>query len=326
MTEAYFENDYIYAVARVRGAELGLLDEAALDQLAAVSSAEDVLQLLREKNYGLDDEDTADTILQGERKKLWDFIDEIVPDKNMLEVFRISADYNNVKAAIKESVLNFRYPGIYIQEGNVDAELVKKAVQERNYRDLPGDMPEIAEAAHDVFLRTGDGQLCDIMVDKACMEQMLKAAEESGNEVILEYAQLYTAAADIKLAVRAQKTGKNREFLQDALCDVDILNMNQLMQAAQNSFDAICSFLESTDFSEGAGELRKSPAAFEKYCDDLLMDRMRAQLYNSFGFGPIAAYILAKENEMKTVRIILSGKQNGFSEAMIRERMRESYV
>ena len=47
---------------------------------------------------------------------------------------------------------------------------------------------------------------------------------------------------------------------------------------------------------------------------------------NSFSIGPLVAYILARENEIKTVRIILSGKQNDFSDDAIRERVREMYV
>ena len=35
---------------------------------------------------------------------------------------------------------------------------------------------------------------------------------------------------------------------------------------------------------------------------------------------------IARENEIKTVRIILSGKQSGFSDDSIRERVREMYV
>ncbi|MCI8744511.1 MAG: V-type ATP synthase subunit C, partial [Lachnospiraceae bacterium] len=35
---------------------------------------------------------------------------------------------------------------------------------------------------------------------------------------------------------------------------------------------------------------------------------------------------LARENEIKTVRIILSGKLNGLSDDSIRERVREMYV
>ena len=37
------------------------------------------------------------------------------------------------------------------------------------------------------------------------------------------------------------------------------------------------------------------------------------------------AYALARENEIKTVRIILSGKLNGLSDDSIRERVREMY-
>ena len=42
--------------------------------------------------------------------------------------------------------------------------------------------------------------------------------------------------------------------------------------------------------------------------------------------GPLAAYILARENEIKSVRIILSGKINNLSDDSLRERVREMYV
>ena len=40
----------------------------------------------------------------------------------------------------------------------------------------------------------------------------------------------------------------------------------------------------------------------------------------------ILAFYLARMNEIKTARIILTGKANGFSEEAIRERVREMYV
>ena len=42
--------------------------------------------------------------------------------------------------------------------------------------------------------------------------------------------------------------------------------------------------------------------------------------------SPLAAYVLARENEIKCVRVILSGKRNGLSEQSIREKVRETYV
>ena len=56
------------------------------------------------------------------------------------------------------------------------------------------------------------------------------------------------------------------------------------------------------------------------------MDLLRSQKYETFTIGPIVAYVLARENEIKTVGIILSGKENGLSEESIGERIREMYV
>ena len=38
------------------------------------------------------------------------------------------------------------------------------------------------------------------------------------------------------------------------------------------------------------------------------------------------AYVIARENEIKTVRIILTGRQNDLPDDAIRERIREMYV
>ena len=57
-----------------------------------------------------------------------------------------------------------------------------------------------------------------------------------------------------------------------------------------------------------------------------MIETMKPQKYQTFSVGPLAAYIIARENEIKTVRIILTGKQNDFPEEAIRERIREMYV
>ena len=46
----------------------------------------------------------------------------------------------------------------------------------------------------------------------------------------------------------------------------------------------------------------------------------------AFGISPLIAYILARETEIKAVRIILSGKHNNLPQETIRERLREMYV
>ena len=85
-------------------------------------------------------------------------------------------------------------------------------------------------------------------------------------------------------------------------------------------------YLAGTVYAEGAAAIAESSSAFERWCDNRMMRTMQPQKYESFSVGPLVAYLLARENEIKTVRIILSGKQNGFSEEAILERVREMYV
>ena len=72
--------------------------------------------------------------------------------------------------------------------------------------------------------------------------------------------------------------------------------------------------------------LKTSLSAFECWCDSFLIRRLQPQRYNPFTIGPLAGYLLARESEIKSVRLILSAKRNGLAEQTIRERLRECYV
>lgn len=320
------ENEYTYAVARIRSKELALLSASFLEQLLAAKSYEECIQLLNDRGWGADSGEPAEVMLQGEKKKTWDLIAELVDDMSVFDVFLYANDYHNLKAAIKKTCTETNHPHIYIRQGTVDADLIEKAVREQNYSLLPERMQEIAQAAFEALLHTRDGQLCDIMVDKAALEAIYEAGKKSANELIALYGELTVVTADIKTAVRASRTGKDIAFLKRALAPCDTLDIHRLAQAAAGGVDEICTYLENTRYEEAVSELRSSPSAFERWCDNLIIRSIKPQLYNPFTIGPLAAYILARENEIKTVRIVLSGKLNGLSEDSIRERVREMYV
>ena len=162
--------------------------------------------------------------------------------------------------------------------------------------------------------------------DKAALEAILRAGKASGSPLLEFYAEHTVATADIKIAVRCQKTGKSLGFLQRALVECDTLDITQLAQAAVESFEAITGYLIHTCYGGAAEALCQSVSAFERWCDNRLIEKIRPQKYETSTIDPIAAWLLARENEIKTVRILLSGKRNGLSDDAIRERLREMYV
>lgn len=319
---------YTYAVARIRALEVSLLTNAVIEQLLACKSAEQALQFLVEKGWGdltagtLD----ADEVLNKEEEKMWQTIREVAPDMHVFDVLSLPKLYHNLKAAIKEVCTEVENKNIFYDDCEIPGEEMFALVQNKEFDKLPGNMSATAREAFDTLLHTRDGQLCDLIIDHATLEAMLEAGKKSGEKIIEEYAQTAVAIADIKIAVRSQKTGKNAEFMKKAMVNCSEINVDQLTQAALAGVEEIAQYLEGTSYREGADALRISPSAFERWCDNKMTDSMRSQKYESFSVGPLLAYLLARQNEIKTVRIILTGKQNEFTDEAIRERIREMYV
>ena len=317
---------YIYAVARIRSRELSLLNEAVISQLSAAATEEDCLRILNEKNWGNPDL-PSEEMFQEENKKTWALIRELVPNNmQIFDVFRLEKDYHNLKAAVKESCIDGIHPGIFTDGGTIPAKDIEQAIAESDYEALPKSMRQVAQEAKETLLQTRDGQLCDVIIDRAALEAIREAGEKTGEALLKDYGELVCATGDIKIAVRAARTGKSRQFLDRALAPCSTLDVSALAEAVAAGVDAVIAYLDHTVYADAVEELNGSVAAFERWCDNRMIETIKPQIHNPFGIGPIAAYILARDNEIKTVRIILAAKRNGLPEEMLRERVREMYV
>lgn len=316
--------EYIYAVARVRSRELSLLSRQDVDQLMACRTYEECLRTLSDKGWS--GGGSAEEILAAEEEKTWDFIHELTDDMTPFNVLLCPTDYNNLKAAVKSVATGAQPHDVFLPGGAVDPELMLRCAREGDFSDLPEAMAAAADAAYHTLLQTEDGQLCDIILDRACLEDLLRCGQESGVEVLRDYAELTVAVSDIKIAVRACRTGKSRAFLENALAPCGTLDAYSLAGAACKSLEDLFAYLAATPYGEAADKLKESYSAFEKYCDDRVMDLIKEQKMNPFTVGPLFAYVLARRNEIGTVRIILSGKLNELDDGMIRERLRDMYV
>lgn len=320
------ENQYMYAVARIRSKELSLLNKNDIEQLMGCKSEKECLRMLTDKGWGRTGEENTEQILNAEREKTWELMKELVEDLSVFNPFLYTNDFHNLKAAIKEVYTNSDFKDIYISQGTVAAELILHAVEEHNFTELPETMQSCAEEAYQIMMHTGDSQLCDIIIDKAALTTVLEKSRASGNDVLTLYGELKAAVADINIAVRSFRTGKDKEFMERAMVPCDSLDSKELILAASQGLDEIYAYLMKTKYADAAAALKESFSSFERWCDNLIIFNIRPQKYNPFTVSPLAAYILARDNEIKTVRILLSGKRNDIPDDSIRERLREMYV
>ncbi len=320
------QEQYIYAVARIRSRELALLDKATLEQLLLCKNYEECLKILTDKGWGENPGESAEEMLSTERKKTWLFIRELVKDMSVFDTFLYEKDFHNLKAAIKEVYIRKEIPNIYMDDGTIDVSVIYEAVKSHDFSLLPEHMRVAAEDAYQVQMHEGDGQICDVILDRAALETLYLKAGESGNELLKDYAELRVVTADINTAIRGAKTGKKKEFFEMALAQCATLDKSELVKASLAGVEAIYDYLLTTVYDDATVALKESFSAFERWCDNLIIKQIKPQKYKTSSISPLAAFILARENEIKTVRILLSGKLNDLPENSIRERLRDMYV
>ena len=313
---------YTYAVARIRALETKLFNQAVIDQLIGCGTEEECIQVLEEKGWG--DQETSgngEAILSREEEKTWETIREMGVDMSVFDVLSYPNLFHNLKAAIKEACTpeGSKPANIYYEDTSIPPDEMLEIIQNKEFSRLPGNMAEAAKEAYEALLHTRDGQLCDVIIDRAALDAIYQAGQKAKDKIIKDYAESVVAVADIRIAVRSQKTGKTVEFMKRAMAE-------QLARAAAGGMEAVTEYLSGTAYAQGGQAIAESPSAFERWCDNRLMQDMQPQKYEVFSVGPLVAYVLARLNEIKTVRIILSGKQNGFSDDSIRERVRDMYV
>lgn len=78
---------------------------------------------------GWNTEQGASAMLKEEMEKTWSLLRELAPDPSVFSVFLIKNDYHNLKAAIKSVLANTGGASLFLPEGTVDTEVVRKAAE-----------------------------------------------------------------------------------------------------------------------------------------------------------------------------------------------------
>lgn len=307
--------DYTYAVARIKYREKFCLDKQTLSSLAGAKTVEEAMRLLNDKGWeGSNYLDIADNQL----KELSKLMGELT-DKEEFRSFFLENDYHNIKAAVKNS-FNPTAAEIFLADGTVTVKEIKDAVEAEDFGKLPGQMAKTAAEALKTLRETGDGQLCDVIVDAGFLADIQKA-----DGLFKMYGQHIAAVADIKIALRGAKANKSRDFFGRALVETKDVDKAALTEAAVKGVDSVYEYLAKTPFAK-CFKADMSIAASETACDNLLNSRIKIYKNEFFGIEPIAAYYLGRLNEIKTVRMLLTAKANGVEAEYVKERLRDAYV
>ena len=321
---------YLCLSAMLRARETRMLTADRAARMLEASGFEESVKLLADCGY----EDLSglnaagiDAALSERRAAILSELENLVPDKALVELFRLKYDYHNAKAVLKGEAMGVDPLRLMSSSGRVAPEKLKAAYDEERVSDLPPVLGAAMVEAGSTLARTANPQLADFELDRACFDEMKAIAAELDNPFLAGYVKLLVDAANLKSAVRTARMRKSADFLSSVLikggADVD--------RIAAADGDGLAAIFAHTPLEKAAAAGAEAIAGgsmtvFELLCDNAVNDYLRSAKLVSYGPEVVAAYIAAVETEITAVRMILTGALAGVDADTIKERLRDLYA
>ena len=325
---------FIQSSTRLRVMEKELLKSENFIRASETETLEDALRSLSDTVYNkyinkISSPTEYEYILKEELTRFYDELFDISPSKIPIRLITLKYFYHNLKVIIKEDIGKRDLKDLYMNIGDFDLKEYRDALVKGSKKNK---YFELIQRVEEIYEEKKDPQLIDIYLDNAYFTELLELAEESQVDLFIEYAKNLIDFTNIRTLLRAKKQEKDVEFLRQIIIEggnvrketyLDLLNRElssdtevfKKLEIYKYIKEALDSFKERGNLSD-----------FEREMDNYFIDLIKDVKYITYGPEVIFANVLAKEMEIKNLRIILVSKLNGLDSEFIREKLRDTYV
>ena len=323
---------YLFLSAMLRAREPNMLSRDKAERMLDAPSYEECAKLLTDCGYEDMSQKKAgeiEQLLAERRAAISRELESMVPDKALVDFFRIKYDYHNAKVILKADAQGLDESGLLSASGRVRPQALQDAIREDNYRELPKAFAAAVAEAKSILARTANPQLADFSLDKAYFAELSAMASQADSRFLKGYAAILADSTNLRSAVRTLRMGKDSGYLREALVPGGSVEPERLAAAAGG--EGLTALFQSTRLADaaalGAAAVEGGTmTAFELSCDNAVNSYLREAKLVGYGEEPVIAYLAAVENEITAVRMILTGRLAGIAPKVIRERLRELYA
>lgn len=341
----YKETEYLYSSARVRAMESYMIGRDAVARMVDMADTEEVINAMSDKGInivrkadpisGADVVDIEATLTEMVSRN-FSTIEEIAPNTALVHILRYVYDCNNIKAAIKANILglsDLETIAMMIDIGTIPVSDVVSMPTEKNYLLLPENMAKNAQVAYDAYSATKDPRKIDLILDRACYNDMLAASNELGCRFIIDFIRTKIDFVNYMVTLRVARISSNvseRSLLYEGLIGGGRIPEDRFIAAfdSEDTEEMLDMLLIKNGYEKFISKTdgQNTLSSIEKRSDNYQMEILREAKKVSFGAEPLFAYLVAAEYIAKNVRIIIAGKEADLERSVIGERVRDCYV
>lgn len=325
------ERNFAYAVGRIRALETKLFDRTRLERLSEANGLQEVVSGLSETDYGpaianLKSPTQFETALNADLAKVIKLVTDLADGAPELTIFVYRYDLHNLKLILKTENGN---PAGLSRLGYWSPEWLVQKLSDNDLAELPEEFSRAINQAKGAFKATGDTQVIDGIMDGAWFNLGYQILKNGISDLLLKWWVALIDLTNLRTFIRLRMIGSQFGEMQRFFIDNGMITIEDYKGLWEQPIEKVGAWLGNTNYSkllaEGTGTLQ-SLTQLERECDNFLVDLIAPAKMISLGIEPLVGYLLAKENEVKLLRIILVGKANQLTNPEIKERLRRAYA
>jgi len=307
-----------------------ILTKSKLLQMIHANDLRQAFQILNTVGIGIGtDPEEYEQALIHELAETYEIVREITKGLTLFEIFRYKYDIQNIKFVLKTGKSDYIPHRSMTELGTVRKEDIIEGIKKSEIPGLPPEISNAAIEARESLVPYHDPQKADIIIDKAALKAMLRVANEFGNSFIIEYTRCRIDIENIKNITRCKHAGKDIKFLESLLYEGGYIETGSFIRFYKANTRDLAAFLRNTRYGsvlevalDGLDDETGLPV-FEKMCDNYMLSFIGKANRIVFGIEPILGYILEKENEITSIRMIMAAKMAKTPANTVIERLRE---
>lgn len=257
---------------------------------------------------------------------------EILPDFSVVSPLLFKYDCNNIKTAIKCNIRGLSPEGMMFSYGTISEKEVWECAKSGDFSPLPEIFRKGAEEATELFSMTGEARAIDLILDKACFEQMKITADKSGCEETKSIVSLKADGTNLMTARRIGNSGLSTET-------ATVLFRRAFVSGGEMELSAFISKegnLRCTDdialFARGISEkcikdaAKKTPDGAARCIDESVLIYLMQFKFKPFGPHIPLTLLAVREAEITNLRLAEAAQGFKNRDEFLKERLRVAYV
>lgn len=318
---------YMFQSARVRSLETLMLTHGVLADMANAEDFASAMASLGGTEYTLPQGGAGvdlEVALREQRAEVRDLFQNLMLDERIVAVFKSRDDFANLRLVLRCTLTDRPVGTDYSSDGNVPPDVLVQAFEEENYGALPEYMREAVDEAVLAYYQNKDVRAIDHAIDRVQADYHLRVAGRIDSVFLLNLFRIQIDLTNIRTMLRLKFLDADQR---DVFLEGGFIELERFRQGLDLGYEALGPLFFGTPYysivDAGAGYVAANGSFLkvEQQCDDYLMGYLRSTAQITAGPQPIIAYLLMKEQEIRTVRLLLTAKRNLLGTKLILDRV-----